>query len=92
MSRKAFEKWAEDKSFVLNIREQYGYKFHVSVREMAWEVWQEAQAQAVSVTISHISECIFGWGLRTDDGDNLSMDDTDEIAEYILRQGAGGKE
>jgi hypothetical protein len=31
-----------------------------------------------------ISEAIFGWGLRNDDGHNLSMDDTDEIAEYIV--------
>ena len=33
-----------------------------------------------------ISEGIFGYGLRNDDGHNLSMDDTDEIAEYILSQ------
>lgn len=33
-----------------------------------------------------ISEAILGWGLRNDDGYNLSMDDSDEIAEYILKQ------
>ena len=33
-----------------------------------------------------ISEAIFGWDLRNDDGNNLSMDDTDEIAEYIMAQ------
>jgi hypothetical protein len=46
----------------------------------------QAQAQAGSVTKNQISEAIFGWGLRNDDGYNLSMDDADEIAEYILRQ------
>jgi hypothetical protein len=41
---------------------------------------------AVPVTKAQISEAIFGWGLRNDDGHNLSMDDTDEIAEYIVAQ------
>ena len=36
------------------------------------------------VTKTQISEAIFGWGLRNDAGHNLSMDDTDEIAEYIV--------
>ena len=40
------------------------------------------------ITKSQISEAIFGWGLRNDDGHNLSMDDTDEIAEYIMKQAA----
>jgi hypothetical protein len=37
-----------------------------------------------------ISEVIFGWGLRNDDGHNLSMDDTDDIAEDILKQSQAG--
>jgi hypothetical protein len=37
-------------------------------------------------TKTKISEAIFGWGLRNDDGNHLSMDDTDEIAEYIMAQ------
>jgi hypothetical protein len=41
---------------------------------------------AVPVTKTQISEAIFGWGLRNDDGHNLSVDDTDEIAEYIVAQ------
>jgi hypothetical protein len=40
----------------------------------------------VLVTKTQISEAIFGWGLRNDDGNHLSMDDTDEIAEYIMAQ------
>jgi len=42
-----------------------------------------AKGEAVP-TKTQISEAIFGWGLRNDDGNHLSMDDTDEIAEYIM--------
>jgi hypothetical protein len=44
-----------------------------------------AKGEAVP-TKTQISEAIFGWGLRNDDGNHLSMDDTDEIAEYIMAQ------
>jgi hypothetical protein len=110
MSREAFEKWAQGKSLLLNIREELMYAAgYINVKEMAWEAWQAAQAQTLlevirddsgcpvevrvadalqsgelMVTKTQISEAIFGWGLRNDDGHNLSMDDTDEIAEYIV--------
>jgi hypothetical protein len=44
---------------------------------------QAMQGEAAP-TKTKISEAIFGWGLRNDDGNHLSMDDTDEIAEYIM--------
>ena len=40
-SRQAFEAWAEDKSFTLLVSSGAGY---ISVKEMAWEAWQAAQA------------------------------------------------
>jgi hypothetical protein len=45
MSREAFEKWAEDKSFILCVSSGDGY---INVKEMAREAWQAAQAQAVN--------------------------------------------
>lgn len=41
----AFEKWAEDKSFILCVSSGDGY---INVKEMAREAWQAAQAQAVN--------------------------------------------
>jgi hypothetical protein len=41
--REAFEKWAEDKSFILCVSSGDGY---INVKEMAQEAWQAAQAQA----------------------------------------------
>jgi hypothetical protein len=43
--RAAFEKWAEDKSFILCVSSGDGY---INVKEMAREAWQAAQAQAVN--------------------------------------------
>jgi hypothetical protein len=48
------------------------------------EPTDKEKAQPAVPTKTKISEAIFGWGLRNDDGHNLSMDDTDEIAEYIV--------
>jgi hypothetical protein len=48
------------------------------------EPTDKEKAQPAVPTKTKISEAIFGWGLRNDDGNHLSMDDTDEIAEYIM--------
>jgi len=48
------------------------------------EPTDKEKAQPAVPTKTQISEAIFGWGLRNDDGNHLSMDDTDEIAEYIV--------
>ena len=81
--REAFEKWAADKDFIIST--PVG---RISLKAAACEVWQAAQAQVGSVSKNQISEVIFGWGLRNDDGYNLSLDDTDDIAEDILKQAA----
>jgi hypothetical protein len=72
-SREAFEKWWP------SVGQTIG-------KVAAWEAWQAALQHTPQpvVTKTQISEAIFGWGLRNDDGDNLSMDDTDDIAEYIV--------
>ena len=44
MSREAFEEWATGRIFLFSIQSGSGY---LSVREMAWEVWQAAQAQCI---------------------------------------------
>mgnify|MGYP007062907728 CR=1 FL=1 len=49
MSREAFEVWAKDRTFILSIQSGSGY---LSVREMAWEVWQAAQAQCIDGMVS----------------------------------------
>lgn len=41
MSREAFEKWAEDKDFVIGTPAG-----RISLKDAAWEVWQAAQSQA----------------------------------------------
>jgi hypothetical protein len=47
MSREAFEKWAQGKSLLINIREEMMYAAgYINVKEMAWEAfcagWQAA--------------------------------------------------
>ncbi len=47
--REAFEKWAQGKRLLINIREEMMYAAggYINVKEMAWEAWQAAlQAQA----------------------------------------------
>lgn len=78
-SREAYAKWREDKGIRIS-------DDPIPATELWDAAWQAAQAQAVSVTENQISEGIFGWELRNYDGHNLSMDDTDEIAEYIMKQ------
>jgi hypothetical protein len=42
-AREAFEKWAQGKSLLINIREEMMYATgYISVKEMAWEAWQAA--------------------------------------------------
>jgi hypothetical protein len=90
MSREAFEHWYADHTGDAHIRKYCDStgRYQFNAMQSSWEAWQAAQAQAVSVTKNQISEGIFGWGLRNDDGHNLSVDDTDEIAEYIMKQAA----
>jgi hypothetical protein len=42
--REAFEKWAQGKSLLINIREEMMYAAggYINVKEMAWEAWQAA--------------------------------------------------
>ncbi len=43
MSREAFEKWAQGKSLLINIRQEMMYTAgYINVKEMAWEAWQAA--------------------------------------------------
>jgi hypothetical protein len=81
----AFEKWAKSKGY--STRPFLGIYDEPKMNER-YEGWQAAQAQVGSVSKNQISEVIFGWGLRNDDGYNLSLDDTDDIAEDILKQAA----
>jgi hypothetical protein len=42
-AREAFEKWAQGKSLLINIREEMMYAAgYINVKEMAWEAWQAA--------------------------------------------------
>jgi hypothetical protein len=92
MSREAFEKWASGSFYLQKETSWYGdtplETYQHDSTQAAWDGWQAAKGQAGSLTKNQISESIFGWGLRNDDGHNLSMDDTDEIAEYIMKQSA----
>jgi hypothetical protein len=46
-AREAFEKWAQGKSLLLNIRGEMMYTAgYINVKEMAWEAWQAALLSA----------------------------------------------
>jgi hypothetical protein len=56
--REAFEKWAQGKSLLINIREEMMYTAgYINVKEMAWEAWQAAQAQTLLEVIRDDSGC-----------------------------------
>jgi hypothetical protein len=61
--REAFEKWAEDKSFILCVSSGAGY---INVKEMAREAWQAAQAQAVNQQLLEALEAVLECGSTTD--------------------------
>jgi hypothetical protein len=57
--REAFEKWAQGKSLLINIREEMMYAAggYINVKEMAWEAWQAAQAQTLLEVIRDTTGC-----------------------------------
>jgi hypothetical protein len=56
MSREAFEKWAQGKSLLINIREEMMYTAgYINVKEMAWEAWQAALQHSESEPVAWMS-------------------------------------
>jgi hypothetical protein len=54
--RDAFEKWAQGKSLLINIREEMMYAAgYINVKEMAWEAWQAALQHSESEPVAWMS-------------------------------------
>jgi len=51
--REAFEKWAADKRFLLEINDRDGYVGCVNVEDVAWEAWQAALQSGEPVAWMH---------------------------------------
>ncbi len=67
------------------------YRAAAQARDELKALQRAGHPAAPTVTKNQISEAIFGWGLRNEDGNHLTMDDTDEIAEYIMAQAMQGE-
>ncbi len=60
MSREAFEKWAQGKSLLINIRQEMMYAAgYISVKEMAWKAWQAALQSGEPVAV--VEKGVLNW-------------------------------